>query len=203
MFFRNLSYTAALALFFCAGANAARVAGNSGYGEPGLVISACVGCVSGPTLGATITGEFYSSTSFSDIEVFDFLVVNPPADFDFLITPTGAPINSSDDLGLFTCDDPSFFNAGYPQCGNFTPPLSDAGTLIANTASFAVTASPGNTFDFFVALNVANGQPTSVSASITGVVGTPEPRFLPLLGVGLLAALVFFRRSRVAGFSKH
>ena len=99
-----------------------------------------------------------------------------------LITPTGASINSSDDLGLFTCDDPSFFNAGYPQCGNFTPPLSDAGTLIGNTASFAVTALPGNTFDFFVALNVANGPPTSVSASITGVVGTPEPRFLPLAG---------------------
>ena len=83
MFFRNLSYMAALALCFCAAANAARVEGNSGYGEPDLVISACVGCVSGPTLGATITGELYNSTSVSDIEVFDFLVVNPPVDFDF------------------------------------------------------------------------------------------------------------------------
>jgi hypothetical protein len=191
MRFRNTCYIGALVLCFCAAANAATVKGNSGYGEIGLVINPCAGCVSGPTLGATITGEDFNATSVSGIEVYDFLVVNPPADFSFFITAAGAPINSSSDIGLFTCDNPAFFTGGYPQCSNFTPPASDAGSLSGNTASFLdITASPGNTFDFFVALNVANGPPTSVTASIAGV---PEPRFLPLLSIGLLTALVFFR----------
>jgi hypothetical protein len=202
MRFRNSCYLAVLALCFCAAANAATVKGNSGYGEIGLVIHPCTGCVSGPTLGATITGEDFDSTSLSDIEVYDFLVVNPPAEFNFFITATGAPINSATDLGLFTCDNSGFFTGDYPQCSNFTPPASIASSLSGNIASFLnVTASTGNTFDFFVALDVSNGPPTSVTASIAAA---PEPRFLPLAGIGLLAALVLFHhwglaRSRTAG----
>ena len=192
-------------------ANAGRVTTNSSYGQIGLSIdTACADCTILNTLGATITGENYDSTSQSGVVVYDFDVSNLMGAYTFDITAEGASIlaidpGGSQGYGVFTCSPPdSFTMGGTPQCSpdvpaGFNPGDTDYGSLNSNVASFPVSgASSTDSFVFFVALD---GPPTGVTASFE-TSAVPEPRLLSLLGIVLVAGFILFRRRRVAPCSK-
>jgi hypothetical protein len=172
--------------------------------------------------GADIMAEAFTASTDSDLIMFDFQVTNAPSDYILQLTASGAPINSSDDLGLFTCPP-----AAPPQCGGL--PMGVAADSITygsltgdNIATFPVTgATPSNSFVFFVALDDPQvcepGTPcptgpgnacdpsvdtcvrtsANVTATFLPTTATPEPRLLPILGLGLLA-LVIVRWRRAA-----
>jgi hypothetical protein len=202
---KNLCCMTALLLCLSAAANAGRVANNSSYGIGPFTITSCAlaDCFSGDTLGSTISIEDFLATSETGITVYDFDISNPAPNFTLDIAVTGASIISDptdptqDGYGLFTCA--SGFPSNQPQCSNDLPfgvtSDSDYGSLSGNTVSFPVmNATSGDDFVFFVAMD---GTPTSVIGSYE-TSSVPEPRFLPLLAIGLLAAFVVFRRKRLA-----
>jgi hypothetical protein len=166
--------------------------------------------------GADITGEVFPASTRNDLIMFDFKVTNAPSNYILTLTANGAPINSANDIGMFLCDGSS----NSPQCGTSPPGVNpaDYGSLVGNVATFPVTgAPPGSTFVFFVALNdpalcgPAGGcsdpcdpsvdtcvrQSASVHASLTpSTSAVPEPRLLPLLGLGLLSFVSLRRLGR-------
>jgi hypothetical protein len=135
--------------------------------------------------------------------MFDFDVTGAPGSYTLTLTSTGAPINSANDLGLFTCSPPSSTS---PQCSNELPPgvtstSTTYGSLLSsNVASFPVTGAPSaDTFVFFVALNDPTGAAANVSAVLTPTAtAAPEPRLLSLAGLGLMAFMVLGRHRRPA-----
>lgn len=201
----NLGRLTTVLVCFAAAANAGLIGGGSSYGEnfsstPAPCTSLTTTSFSSFTFscdtdGATITAEAFTASvpalNGDTLEMFDFKVTDAPSDYTLTLTATGAPINSANDLGLFTC-------AGVtdtPQCSNDLPmgvtSTSNYGSLESSfVASFPVTgATSGDTFVFFVALDDPNGTGASVNASLasTSSTATPEPGFFLLSGLCLLA----------------
>ena len=158
--------------------------------------------------GATITAESFVASTNSDLVVFDFMVSNEPSGMGLVLTPSGAPINSASDLGLFFCSGGSTS----PQCNGTSAAqvlseIANDGSLIGGDAVFPHSSS---TLTYFAVLNdpatPAGCDPSSppctrtsasVTASFAPATATPEPRLLPILGLVMLAAILIHRR-RVA-----
>jgi len=204
---KTIRLTTALVCFSTL-AIAGRVEGSSDYG--GNFSSTPKACTSTPTTsyasftfscasgGASITAEAFLASTNSDLEIFDFAVTNAPANYTLTLTATGAPINSVNDLGLFTCGTGAI---NPPQCSDQLPSgvtsASNYGTLLNSfMASFPVTgATSANRFVFFVALDNPTGSAASVSATLTPAVsGVPEPAAFFLCGFGVVALVVARRR---------
>lgn len=206
---RNLSRVTIIVLCFATAMEAGIIAGSSNYGVNFNAPEACTTTAttfvnsysfSCNTGSATVTAEAFTASTNSDLVIFDFQVTDAPGDYNLTLTSTGAPINSADDLGLFTCN-PS----APPQCSNDLPLgvtlTSNYGTLVdSNDASFPVTgASSADTFVFFVALDDPNAAAANVTATLTPTSGAPEPATLPLAGGSLIALIWFLRRQRLRG----
>jgi hypothetical protein len=183
-----------LALFgFCVAAQAGRVVGSSNYGNEEPTTSCDPGCL-GELDGATVTGEFF--TSAEGPLVYDFKVTLAGS---YDVTLTSTDLIDPDNFGLLTCDP-----TNPVQCSNELPPGittgSDYGTLDGTDkiATFDVSnaLAGSDTYVFFVQLQNPQDPVTINIAPATSTV--PEPRMLPLLGLGMLAAFVFFRRWRLA-----
>ena len=146
--------------------------------------------------GATVTGE--SFTSAEGPLVFDFKVTLAGT---YIVTLTSTDLIDPDNYGLLTCDP-----TNPVQCSDLLPPgvttTSDYGTLdiTDKIATFDVNnaVAGSDTFVFFVQLQNTDDPVTINIAPSTSTV--PEPRMLPLLGLGMLAAFVFFRRWRLARY---
>jgi hypothetical protein len=186
--FKSFGIITVFLLSSCAAANAGKVNMTSDYGALFTITS--LGTVDG------FSGESFIDSN--NLTMFDF-ELTLPGTYTVELTAIGATI--TDNYGLLTCPSPALTPPA-PQCSNDLPPgvnsSSDYGSLngASTIATFPVTGAVAgdDTFVFFAELD--SNTVGSVSASIQSAV--PEPRLLPLVGFGLLAAFVLFRRWRVA-----
>jgi hypothetical protein len=221
MTLKNLGRLTTVLVCFATAAYAGHIGGDSSYGETsGLLPEPCTSTTttsfspftfSCDTDGATITAEAFTASvpalNGDTLEIFDFAVTGVSSGYTLTLTATGAPINSANDLGLFTCDTGV---SDLPQCSNDLPPgvtsTSDYGILSGGVASFAVSsATSADKFVFFVALDEGADPSALPAANVTAslsptttTTATPEPRMLSLLGLGFLAIMAFRRKAPLA-----
>jgi hypothetical protein len=203
-----------LLLALAASANATAIRGNSSYGTGNPANYSCLDIqpngslalpsMTSPTLNSatqivctTDVTEQDFSASIGDY-VYDYMI-NDLTNFTLTITSTN-PSVEFDDYGEFACAPPSGIECTSGLTVNtnvVTPESSVTFTVTGNNTSnpfvfFVSECTSNSSSSFCSALSPADLGPVSVTATVKAA--APEPHFLPLVGLGLLAAILIRRR---------
>ncbi len=202
----------ALLVALAASANATAIRGNSSYGTGNPANYSCfdilpdgdLSLIGSPTLNsstavncATDVTEQDFSASIGDY-VYDY-AINDLTNFTLTITSSNPSVEFYD-YGEFACESGSVIDC--------TSGLTMNSDSVSPASSVTFTVTGNNTSDpfvFFVAECTSNSSSSActslpaadlgpVAVTATVMSSTPEPHLLPILGLGLLAAMLLRRR---------